>query len=379
MSTVSVATKQEWSPSLWLGLNAHAWGRMLQKHALQIQPEKIPLAAVITLSSLLQSALGAVESVLYGRKVAATQIRTPPLFIIGHWRSGTTLLHELLCLDPHHIYPNTYECFNPGHFLLTERFFKPLLNRVMPATRPQDNMAISMDTPQEDEFALCGLGAPSPYTDIAFPNRWAADTSTLSLEQLSAAEQDRWESLFYRFFQKITFARRGRIIAKSPTHTFRIKILIKMFPDAKFVHIVRNPYAVYASTVHLWQSMTSRFALQSTDFSGMQDYLLDMYMQGHKTVEQAKRFIPAGHFYELRYEDLVDDPVSSMRRLYAGLRLGDFESRSLPGLKKYLVEHAFYKTNKHRLSPDTTQTINRRWKEVFSTYGYQLLGTAYSS
>jgi hypothetical protein len=352
---------------------------MLLKHALRIQPAKIPLAAVITLSSLLQSALGAVESLLYGRRVSATHIHTPPLFIIGHWRSGTTLLHELLCLDSRHIYPNTYECFNPGHFLLTERFFKPLLNRIMPATRPQDNMAISMDTPQEDEFALCGLGAPSFYADLAFPNRRESDASSLSLEQLSAAEQDRWEQLFYRFFQKITFARHGRIIAKSPTHTFRIRVLMKLFPDAKFVHIVRNPYAVYASTVHLWQSLTSRFALQSTDHAGIHDYLLETYLQGHKAVAAAKHFIPPGQFYELRYEDLVDDPVGSMRRLYTALELEDFESRSLPGLQQYLAEHAFYKTNRHLLSPETTRTISRRWKEVFSAYGYQLLSTGYSS
>lgn len=379
MSTMSAVTKQEWTPSVWLGLNVSAWGRMLQKHALRIQPKKLPLAAAITVSSLLQSALGAVESLLYGRKVAGTFIHTPPLFIIGLWRSGTTLLHELLCLDPRHIYPNTYECFSPGHFLLTERFFKSLLDRVMPATRPQDNMAISMDTPQEDEFALCGLGAPSPYADIAFPNRWKADSPAFSLEHLSAAEQERWEILFYRFLQKITFARRGRIIAKSPTHTYRIKVLMKLFPDAKFVHIVRNPYAVYASTVHLWQSMTSRFALQSTDYAGIHEYLLEMYMRGHKAVEQAKHFIPSGQFYELRYEDLVDDPLSSMRRLYAELDLDDFESRSLPGLKKYLAAHSFYKTNKHALSPETTQTINRRCKDIFSAYGYPLLSTAYSS
>ena len=41
----------------------------------------------------------------------------------------------------------------------------------MPSRRPMDNMPAGWDRPQEDEFALCMMGQPSPYADIAFPNR----------------------------------------------------------------------------------------------------------------------------------------------------------------------------------------------------------------
>src|SRR5262249_33511021 len=42
-----------------------------------------------------------------------------PIFILGHWRSGTTLLHELLALDDRLLSPTTFQCFNPQRFLLT--------------------------------------------------------------------------------------------------------------------------------------------------------------------------------------------------------------------------------------------------------------------
>src|SRR5687768_18104609 len=44
-----------------------------------------------------------------------------------------------------------------------------------------------------------------------------------------------------------------RSILKSPPHTCRVPTLLRLFPDARFVHIVRDPYAVYPSTLHLWR------------------------------------------------------------------------------------------------------------------------------
>lgn len=107
---------------------------------------------------------------LYGTIPENTQLKQPPVFIIGHWRTGTTLLHELLILDPRHNFPNTYQCLEPNHFLLTEKFFKSYFNFLLPTRRPMDNMEAGWDKPQEDEFALCMMGQPSPYLDVAFPN-----------------------------------------------------------------------------------------------------------------------------------------------------------------------------------------------------------------
>ena len=74
------------------------------------------MAIIVTLVSLMNSLFWLMQSALYGRKIAATDIEEDPIFVIGHWRSGTTLLHELLILDPRHTYPDTFACFAPNHF-----------------------------------------------------------------------------------------------------------------------------------------------------------------------------------------------------------------------------------------------------------------------
>ena len=102
---------------------------------------------------------------LLGRRIAQQPIKDAPIFIIGHWRSGTTLLHELMSLDERFTFPTTYECFVPNHFLISA-WFDAWLKCLLPKQRPMDNMALGWDRPQEDEFALCNMVPQSLFTDV---------------------------------------------------------------------------------------------------------------------------------------------------------------------------------------------------------------------
>src|SRR4029077_8536066 len=157
-----------------------------------------------------------------------TPIREAPIFIIGHWRTGTTFLHELLILDERHAYPNYYECMEPNHFLITERFFKRWFWFLMPAHRPMDNMAAGWDRPQEDEFALCMLGQPSPYLTIAFPNHPPQYPEAFDLENLGPPNPESWKRAFVRFLNPLTFKAPRRLILKSPPHSCRIPTLLEL-------------------------------------------------------------------------------------------------------------------------------------------------------
>src|SRR5205823_6071112 len=176
--------------------------------------------------------------VVYRSALANVQVPDDPLFIIGHWRTGTTLLHELLALDPRLRAPTNYECLVPNHFLLTERWLKGWTSFTLPRTRPPDQMQVTWDSPQEDEFALCNLGVPSPYARIAFPNEGPQNAAYLELDSLSQQECRRWERTLLSFFKELTCARPGRLVLKSPTHTFRLPTLVRMFPRAKWINIV---------------------------------------------------------------------------------------------------------------------------------------------
>jgi hypothetical protein len=234
-------------------------------------------------------------------------------------------------------------------------------------------MAAGWDRPQEDEFALCMLGAPSPYLSIAFPNHPPQDQDAFDLENLPPRLVVRWKTLFLRFIRQLTFKDPRRLILKSPTHSCRIKTLLEMFPDARFVHIVRDPYVVYPSTVNLWKSLYLTHGLQTPTFAGLEEQVFATFNHLYDRLEEGRRSVPSRRFHEMRYEDLLHDPLGEMRKLYDGLELGEFE-KVLPRLKEYLNANTDYKTNRYNpLPPELHDEITRRWDKVIRQYGYERL------
>ncbi len=360
------------SAPLWFGCDALTWARLLAHHHFAVHRSRWPVAALISMVSVGQTALGLIQKLIYGRRVAKTPITNAPVFILGHWRSGTTLLHELLSRDPRHAFPTTYECLAPHHFLLTHSWLPRLIRGLIPKRRPMDNMALGWDRPQEDEFALCLLGQPSPYERIAFPNRPAADNRALDLQDLSPRAQRRWQNAFFRLMQAMTLGKGDRrLILKSPPHTCRIPTLLKLFPDARFVHIIRDPYVIYPSTLHLWRLSYGLHGLQRPTWKELPEYILETFVRMYDRLEEGKRLIPPGRFHELRYEDLVRDPLGQLRALYLALELGDLEP-ARPQVEAYLTEVKDYQTNRYVLTPAERRAITCRWGAVMQRYGYQL-------
>jgi hypothetical protein len=144
-----------------------------------------------------------------------------------------------------------------------------------------------------------------------------------------------------------------------------------MFPDARFVHIVRDPRVVFPSTVNLWKTLYQTHGLQRPTFAGLGEYVFNTFNHLYQRLEEGKRLIPPGQLYELRYEDLIADPVGQMRRLYEHLGLGGFD-QFLPRLREYLDANAGYQTNRYpRLTPELRGEIERRWGDVIRRYGYE--------
>jgi hypothetical protein len=370
MTSAAVKPKQVWAPRIWHGADLFAWLRLLARNHFAVHPAYWYIGFFTTCSTLVNTVLGVLTEAIHGGRVARTQIHEPPLFIVGHWRTGTTLLHELLILDPRHTFPTTYQCMAPHHFLLTERILPRLLWFLMPSRRPMDNMDIGWDRPQEDEFALCLLGQPSPYLTVAFPNRPPMDQGAFDLEQLPPRARAAWERTFLSFLRALTSRDPRRLVLKSPTHSCRIPTLLRLFPGARFVHIVRDPYVLFPSTVNLWKTLYRNHGLQRPTFAGLEEHVFETFSRLYARLEDGKRLVTPGRFYELRYEDLIADPEGQMRLLYERLALGGFEE-ALPRMRKYLQEHAGYQTNRFpSLTPELRAEIGRRWGAVIERYGY---------
>ncbi len=363
------ARPREWTPRIWEGCDFIAWVRLLARNRFAVGWRHVYIAAIVTVVSFFHMLLRWAQQAWYGSRIKRTPITNAPLFIIGHWRTGTTLLHELMILDPRHTYPNTYQCMEPNHFLLTEGLVKKYLWFLMPSRRPMDNMAAGWDRPQEDEFALCMMGVPSPYLTIAFPNRPAAFPEYLTLEGLSDRQLSAWKKGFFSLIQRLTYKDSRRLVLKSPPHSCRIKVLLELFPDARFVHVVRNPYVVYPSTVNLWKSLYQTHGLQTPTYEGLEEQVFSTFTRLYDALEKGKAVVDPSRYYELRYEDLVRDPIEQMRNIYDHLGLPGFED-VLPKLEEYVSRTKGYETNHYELSAETREKIRQRWGEIIRWYGY---------
>jgi hypothetical protein len=358
----------EWAAPLWIGCSFSAWTRLLIRNRFAVHWSRWHFAVLYTFLSLVNSYLGLWQKILFGRRVAKTVINDPPIFIIGHWRTGTTLLHELLVLDDRHTGPTGYECLAPQHFLLSE-WFAPYAEFLVSKHRAMDNMDLSLHHPQEDEFVFCMQGQPSPYFTIAFPNRPPQHDRYLDLEQLTSRELAAWKRTLYRFVQQVYFRRRKAVILKNPTHSFRIKVLLDIFPQAKFIHIVRDPYVVYPSTINLHKALYRMHGLQRPTFEGLDEKVVSTYVDLYRKLDEGRELVDPSHFYELRYEDLIGDPEGQLSRLYEHLGLGDFE-QYLPRLRQYLADHMDYETNIYELTAEQRAIVAQRWGEVIHRYRY---------
>ncbi len=293
------------------------------------------------------------------------------MFVIGHWRSGTTLLHELLTLDPRHTCADTYACLAPSHFLVSRYLVTWWLQLLMPKCRPMDNVRVGWKQPQEDEWALCLLGLPSPYRTVAFPRRLPQCPDYLDLQELSAASLGDWDDVLIRFLKSVVLSQgSARLILKSPTHTARVSHLRTLFPHARFVHVVRDPLTVYPSTLRLWKRLSADHGLQIPDERELEEFVLDSFVQMYDAFESERGSIPGNRLCDVRYEQLVADPVGQLQQVYETLELGDFEMVR-PHVERRVATSADYQVNQYELTDQQRDRVLSRWSKFCCRYGYR--------
>jgi hypothetical protein len=359
-----------YSPRFWHGMRPGTWWKLLRSGGFRIHPSRVGIVIGVSIATPVNVVLAAIEWLFFRGRLAEAELHGPPVFIVGHWRSGTTLLHELMVRDERLSSPTTYQCFAPHHFLVSQWFFRRFAGWLLPGKRPMDNMAAGWDRPQEDEFALLTLGMPSPYRRIAFPNETPVDVNYLDFEGVSKPELTAWLAALRTFLLKVSTSTGRPLVIKSPTHTGRIAALAREFPEAKFIHITRDPRSLFPSTVRLWKGLDEVQALQKPSEEGLDDYVIKCFQRMYAAFHRDRKSLPAGRLTDVRYEDLIADPVATLRSIYKTLHLSDFETVS-PVIEEWVqTEHRDYQTNTHKLDPQTEAMIGDAWKDYFEQYGY---------
>jgi omega-hydroxy-beta-dihydromenaquinone-9 sulfotransferase len=309
---------------------------------------------------------------LYKKKAESLPPGEPPIFVVGHWRSGTTLLHDLFSEDPNFAYPTTYECFFPHHFLLTEGRLDRAFKVLLPKRRPQDDVPVGFDRPQEEEFALIMLGEGSPYNTMAWPRRGPVDTEYLDFKGLPETKVKSWADAFMWFYRRLRLKHGKRLVMKTPANAARLKVLTKLFPDARWVFIARNPLDVFPSTVKLWRALYSTQGLHNPPHLGawLDDYVLDTFERYTCAYAEDRHLIPEEKLVEIRYEDLIEDPIGSMRRIYERLGLEKFEEAEGP-MRAILTDRSDHRVSSYRLPKDIARKVAERLAPFIDRYGYR--------
>jgi hypothetical protein len=348
------------------GMTLGEYVRLLRKHRFAVAPAYWPRAAFMAGMGALNSVVGGYENRVYGPEVANAQIK-PPLFILGHWRSGTTHLHNLLAVDSQFAYPNIYQVLNPHTFLSTERYSDLLF--VSPSTRMMDNMALNARVPFEDEFATCGT-LHSPFLTWVFPKDRGQYNKYLTFRDVPEREVAEWAAALTLFYRKLTWKYDRPLLLKSPPHTARIKLLLAMFPDARFVHIYRDPYAVFRSTQRQTRVSLRTMGLQHLDEKYIDELVIRRFTIMYDAFFEERSSIPEGRLHELSFEDLEKDPVGQVKRIYDALDVPGFDAMR-PSLQRYLDSNATYRKNAYSdLSPSLRQDVGRAWRRNFEAWGY---------
>ena len=357
-----------WNPRMWDGVTVSAWLKILNAGRWRIAPTRLPMCGVVCGLAVSNSILAGWQKLTLGKKIRNAKLVDAPIFIVGHWRSGTTLLHEYMMRDDRFACSDTYDCFAPAHLLVSGPLFRPWVKYLMPKKRPMDNMAVGLDRPQEDEFAICALGAPSPYREIAFPNNPRIDADYLTLRNLSDADRSRWLDALEYFLKELTVGRGKRIILKSPPHTARVRAILERFPNAKFVHISRDPFALFPSTVNLWKKLAATHGLQPPKGgAALEEKVLSDFEAMYDAFFADVQQIPQGNFCEISYDELVAEPVATLERIYAELGIEGFDGRR-QAFEEFASTQKKYQKNKFELAPEIKETITRRWKAYFDRY-----------
>ena len=260
------------------GMTLGTWWAFLRRHRFAIDLRHSPRALVATAISASNSVNARMEWRRFGRRIEAAHVEAP-LFILGHYSSGTTHLHNLLALDPQFAAPTLFQVLNPHTFLSTERWAAPVADRLIVRRRYQDEMALGAGMPSEDEFATCVMTGVSPYMGWCFPGDGAYYDRFLTFRDAQETEIDRWKHALTTFLKKLTLRYGRPLVLKSPPHTARIRLLLELFPDARFVHIHRDPYAVFRSTRHMIRAGQPLYHLRDGPIQDGEDGIIAVYTE----------------------------------------------------------------------------------------------------
>jgi omega-hydroxy-beta-dihydromenaquinone-9 sulfotransferase len=356
-----------------IGIAYPEWRELKKEVNNDIDPEKRAFARRLNNMSLWTWWRARGEMKMFGEAVKQTAL-PDPVFIIGHWRSGTTLFHNMLALSEQYAYPRIYQVSNPHTFLRLpiERIVERQHTVTQARKRPMDNVEFDLMSAAEDEFATCPMSIRSHMIGWSFFRQEPFYDRFLTFKDAPPEDYERWRKALVWFLKKVVFKYNCcRPLLKSPQHTARVRLLLEEFPNAKFIHVRRNPYVVFRSTQRLFETGIFPNALQRSPGPGFAvDGILRRYKEMYDALFEDRKLIPAGNYTEVAFEDLEQDMIGTVAQAYEATGLEGYAALE-PKLKAFVESQKDYQKNKHpQIEESLRWRIYASWQRAFEEFGY---------
>ena len=323
--------------------------------------------------SRLLTALSYFDRMRYRALSKNMEIRKPPVYVLGHWRTGTTLMLSLLCSSKYVSYPTTYQTVFPNNLFFLNGFLKSVMQYFLPEKRLVDHVKMHVDYPQEEDFALGNEAGFSFYYWFYFPRDWKVFSDHF-LDLSSGEEKTRrmYASRYIRFIKRCMLNVGGeQYIAKNPPNMARIPFLLDLFPGSRFVTMRRNPYEVLTSTFRFYKGFLRTLQLQDFDDPSLWDFIFHNYKYLHRRYLRDKALIPPDQLVEISYEQLTEDPEGTLNMLLDEM-LSDLEP-DRDKLDPLLARHRDHTFKKYEYEPAFIERVNRELGDLIPMQGYQVL------
>jgi len=345
--------------------------KLLVQNRFKVDSRYIPRILYSLLLSSVISPFRISERIKFDKLINNVEIKNPPVFLLGHWRSGTTYLHNLLSIDNRFGFFSTFHTYLPGVFLGYEKLMKPIVASSIPDKRPMDDVKMDADFPQEDEYALGAFSPYSYYHGWCFPKNMDFYNRFVCFNDVSKKYIEDWKKVYTYLIKKVTLKVEGKpLVIKNPSNTGRIKLLLEMFPDAKFVHIQRNPYHVFLSMMRFMRIVIPLYCVQNPPrIDIVENSMMNLYEEIYKNYFIEKKLVPKGNFVEVKYEEFIDNPIKELKNIYGGVDIDGFKD-SERAFKAYVLSQSKVKLISYDLDDGLKDRIFSRWNFVFKNFGY---------
>ena len=353
-----------------IGISLKEWLKLLYDNKFNVKLRFLPKIFGITVINIVLSPFIIYERLRYRKKIQNTEIIKEPVFIVGHWRSGTTHLHRMLAFDEQFGYITLTETNLPHLFLTSSKLIHTIMKPLTPKNRPTDKVDMFPEMPHEHEFALMSLSMHSPIMMFAFPNNINYYRKYVSLENVSQKHIEEWKRCFMYLIKKLTLKEKGKqLILKNPIDTCRINLILELFPNAKFIHTYRNPYDLFFSTLKLHKHNAGMYAMQKQDYD-VRQLIFETHVEMYEKYYEDIKLIPKGNLVEVQFEQLNNNPYSELERIYTSLGLEGYALLK-DRVKPYLESVAGYKPSQYEMSIADKQIIYSVWQKTIDKWGYE--------